>query len=457
MNREVENLTFNVKYGEEEESDREKRLKDREAAKQENFKKAVSKKNKKEKSSVVLSPPETPVEDEDKAFYDAEEKVENPEVVTQPEVVIMTDSTNISSDPVLKDLSPSKLTYIASLLSKSKDEKKNAQIEVSSMRVVPINPAIHIPYYDDANMTSETFLSQCELYLQSQGYTRAQFHQVISIILSGDVGKKLWYDNVSKSINSWDEFSAAFKSKFDSPLIQEKRRARLCRKQNFDEPVEQYVYEMVNLARQINSNEDESISVLRAKRGLNPDLRLYIGECKTVNELLESASLAIENIRASDRMNSRHTRLPPFSISNQRGGFHGNRHQQSSFGRGRGRFFNSPTPQGSSYNRSQFQSSNFNNQQSSRNANEYQFRPRLGSAPSRFQNQSQSNIICHSCKGEGHIARNCTNRQGPNVSQGQNPGTSGTQLVPYNPVNQQRNYQPNNQQQQTGNLNYQGR
>lgn len=345
-------------------------------------------------------------------------------------------NTNLQTDPNLQGLSETQLQYVNTLIT------SQMMKVASSMRVVPMNPAINIPIYDEANMTSETFFNQCELYLQSQGFQQPQFHELIRIILGSDPSKKLWYDNVATNIKSWNEFRVAFKAKFDSALVQERRKDRLRRKQHINEPVESYVYEIVNLSRQITPDEDESISVLRAKRGMIPELSLYIGECNTVNELLEKASLAIETIRNRDRMTQRHTRLPPFSIRYES---RGSTMQQSSFGRGRGR-------------QSNFQPNNYGrNSNQANSSSQYQnsdsnFRPRLGSAPSRFPSRENSNIICHSCSGQGHIARNCPRKQ-TSVSTGQNPGTSGTQMVPYNA---QRNYQgqyANNSQRLPGNLN----
>ncbi|ODM89266.1 Transposon Ty3-I Gag-Pol polyprotein [Orchesella cincta] len=85
------------------------------------------------------------------------------------------------------------------------------------------------------------------------------------------------------------------------------RRKKLLwsRQQTLHESVEQYVNEMVNLAKQIDPTEVEHISVLRAKSSLVPDLRLYIqvGDpaTLTVNGLLEKAADAIEALAAKDR------------------------------------------------------------------------------------------------------------------------------------------------------------
>jgi len=81
-----------------------------------------------------------------------------------------------------------------------------------------------------------------------------------------------------------------------------------------NEPVEQFVNEMVNLAKQVDHTEKDYISVLRAKKALAPDLRLVIqvGEptALTINSLLEKATEAIDAIQARDRQWNRHTLVP---------------------------------------------------------------------------------------------------------------------------------------------------
>lgn len=426
-NRDLKNLGINLT---DEEVSSERKLRERKENKSNlnNSKKPTSKIPKQRNNMPDLeTPANTPVDTEAK-------KIEVKDMATQ----------NVNTDPNLQGLSPTKLAYINSLV------QTQMMKVASSMRSVPLNPAISVPLYDEGNMTSQTFFSQCELYLQSQGFQSPQFHEVIRIILASDPSKKLWYDNVSASIKSWEDFKNEFRVKYDSPLVQERRKDRLRRKQHINEPVENYVYEIVNLSRQISPGEEESISVLRAKRGLIPELSLYIGECNTVNELLEKASLAIETIRARDRMTSRHTRLPPYSVRTEsRGSFM----QQSSFGRGRN--------YGNFSNTNRFQQSNEAQQQQSQlhsfnrfQSNDSNFRPRLGSAPSRYPSRENS-IVCHSCGEKGHIARFCQQKQS-SVSTGQNAGTSGTQMGRYNHLqNQAQN--TNNTQRLPGNLNSLGR
>ena len=194
--------------------------------------------------------------------------------------------------------------------------------------------------------------------------------------------------------------------------MQENRRRKLySRRQKIDEPVETYVQEMINLAKQVFPNEDESLSVLRAKQGLVPDLRLFIGECSTVNELIEKAGIALSSIRASDRINNRHTRLPPLHAyaSDDNSGY-----ENEQFGGGQGynaqnhRYFQN---QSSSLGQSSYQHQrpfNRDNDYSHVNRDQSQnsqmsFRPRVNSLPSNVQSfpRDMSRIKCHACNNFG--------------------------------------------------------
>ncbi len=208
------------------------------------------------------------------------------------------------------------------------------------------------------------------------------------------------------------------------------------RRQKFDEPVEQYVMEMVNLAKKVFPDEDEKITVLRTKRGLVPDLIIYIGDCQTVNELAESA---IENIRARD--NQRHTRLPQF-----RGEFRGrggNRPPKKFMGSGRG----------ASRNYSNFQPHSSSGQYDNRTqsqSQDQQFRPRINSLLSQLTNRPFT-MKCHTCNEMDHMARFCPQKgSGYNMAIGPNQGTSGTNMQ------QRRDTSYNNSGQQSS-LNIQGR
>ncbi|CAL8068206.1 unnamed protein product [Orchesella dallaii] len=68
------------------------------------------------------------------------------------------------------------------------------------------------------------------------------------------------------------------------------------------ESCEQYIQEMVSLARQVDENEEETVSVSRAIHGLNPQLIMTLAclDNPTINSLMEKLPFAYDAIRARD-------------------------------------------------------------------------------------------------------------------------------------------------------------
>jgi len=58
---------------------------------------------------------------------------------------------SLQTDPNLQGLSESQLAYVNTLIT------SQMMKVASSMRVVPMNPSINIPIYDEANMASDTW------------------------------------------------------------------------------------------------------------------------------------------------------------------------------------------------------------------------------------------------------------------------------------------------------------
>ncbi len=335
---------------------------------------------------------------------------------------------------------------------------------VSSIKITTLNPKIDMPEYHFERMTSNTFFTKCINYFKSQGYSTIQYHQVVGAILKGDM--KLWHDNVTSTINSWDDFCNAFRAKYDSEAVQEKRRRHLyTRRQQFNESVEQFVYEMVNLGRQVNPNDSEETSVDRAYEAMHPDIYRAIGDLhiKTVNNLIEQANRAVRAIRASDKMKGTYTRLPPvygYKKPDERQG------RGRSFSVGNGQIFRRQNQE----SQGTFHNSNTQPTQGT------QFRQRLNSAP----NVDLASKRCYKCNEVGHLKRDCPNyanvaatamtvstqstQPQPSTSQGfnrqrqfSNQGQSTSQQG-YNFNRQsQSQYPPRNpNSQNSNNLNFQG-
>ena len=210
-----------------------------------------------------------------------------------------------SSADALAGLSPRRKSQIEALI------QEQIRLAMGSVTITTVNSNIDPPEYDSDRMTSDTFFRKCTDYLHTQGFRESEYHQVISTILKGDM--RLWYDNVASSVKSWSDFCSVFRSRYDSIFVQERRKKVLyTREQKINEPVEQFVYEMINLGKQINPNEAEELSVYRALNALVPELRLAIGDIKvkTANNLIEAANKAIEAIRERDERNGTTTALP---------------------------------------------------------------------------------------------------------------------------------------------------
>ncbi|CAL8119152.1 unnamed protein product, partial [Orchesella dallaii] len=316
----------------------------------------------------------------------------------------------VVEDDAFRDLAEDQVNRIKNLIS------QQVLQALGSLKVTSVNPNIEIPEYDCRKMTSETYFKKCEDYFNSQGYRPSQYHEMIGSIMKKE--SRLWYDSVSYNIKSWDNFKQLFKSRYDSRDAMEKRKRRLyTRQQKLDESVEQFVHEMVNLARQIDPTEEEGLSVSRAADALIPDLRLAIGELPvwSINNLLEKASRAASTIRAQDKIHKTTRKLPP--IYGYRDGRESYQGRSSNFGRGQqqDRYQNNQRPQ------------NFND----RRENNTGFRPRANSFT-----RDMSKVQCYRCGEWGHFSKDCQKVIPPALRMnGQQP--------PHNPERSRHNSQPN--------------
>jgi hypothetical protein len=169
---------------------------------------------------------------------------------------------------------------------------------------------------------------------------------------------------------------------------------------------------MVNLARQVFPLEEDKLSVLRAKNGLVPDLRLHIGECETIHQLMEKAGSVISTLRARDHLYGTHTRLPPL---------HGFR-SKDFFERG------SVPQKGNSQNPRQSSNNGNRNYSNDRNdktqGNQYSgYRNRINSDPPRLPRGEYPRVECYNCKERGHFIRDCPKLENGNNRRGNNtPG-----------------------------------
>ena len=78
---------------------------------------------------------------------------------------------------------------------------------------------------------------------------------MLPTILSDE--QKLWFENTRDNNMTWEVFKNKFKAKYDDWNVSEGRSRLLRERQQKDhETVEQFVYEMVRLAKQVNPTEE---------------------------------------------------------------------------------------------------------------------------------------------------------------------------------------------------------
>lgn len=335
---------------------------------------------------------------------------------------------------------------------------------------------ISAPHYDGERMSSVTYFKQLENFFSVSGIKASDYHTAVGTVLKGD--KKIWYDNVATSIDSWDKFKDSFKARFDSVHIQERRRNLLYHKwQRLSDPVDSFVNEMVNLSKQCYPTDLDNMHVLRAKSKLWPELREKIhieDETKlTINMLLEKSAMAIETQRDKDRHSNRHTQMPSLTTYTPKPlQTHPIRRNTFPFRgrgyRGRGTFtYGQPTPGLSNnpppFSQPSFQQPSSSSYQGQMNEQPQQFRERINSEPTNgsFRRTfDKSRIKCHTCGMLGHFSFECSKFQ----NQANAIGGSSSQHQPaptnYNSYNQQQVYantQQSTRGQSSRNLNYRGR
>jgi hypothetical protein len=186
----------------------------------------------------------------------------------------------------------------------------NGQMQV---KFTNTNTNIDIPVYDSRKMTADTFIQKCRTYFTAQGYNPAQFHELLPMIFKDEY--KLWYDSICIEIDSWDKFVEAFKRRYDNDTVKRERCKILhTRRQTINDPSEQFIFEMVNLAKQIDPLESEEVCLKRARDALHPDIAAIVGDLHswTLDTLLERVAFAHQLVKRQYKMKGvRTTDIPP--------------------------------------------------------------------------------------------------------------------------------------------------
>jgi hypothetical protein len=286
---------------------------------------------------------------------------------------------------------------------------------VTIQKVTQVNPQIEVPKYNRDRMTAEAFFQKCLIYFTSQNYSPDQYVAMIPTILKAE--QQLWYDSICIKVATWDDFCREFREKYDNEQAKQARIQRLYnRRQQNDESVEQFVYEMLNLARQVNPTEREEVSLRRARDSLVPELATAIGELHvwSANQLIERAEVIHKLLKEKYAKEGSQVRLPPMqgfrqNQGNNRGMNNRGRYNSRGFFRGY-RSGNIPhIPQTAQTNERKEEESQAGSSQNRGNN-----RGQRGSNGSRGTNQNNS---CHTCGEIGHFARACPRGRGASSSQ----------------------------------------
>ncbi|OXA37698.1 Activity-regulated cytoskeleton-associated protein [Folsomia candida] len=331
-----------------------------------------------------------------------------------------------NTDPTFQTLSAAQQACVNTFLS------QQLSLAGRAIRVANLNTSIEVPKYDERRMTAETFFSKCKNYLGAQGYADVDHHLYLPVIMKGEM--KLWYDSVASSIQKWDDFKDKFKARYDNPTVQMERSRQLhSRRQGENDPCEQFIYEMVNLAKQVDPTEPDSMSLKRARDALNPQISALVGELNawTIENLLERVS-EVHTIlhRQSRKVNHRAAEIPPLKGLREelqkRKSEHEYGNNRSYHSRGRTHFRGGYQNQGNRSNYRDYRPNNSQNSsnnsqsysqnrgsfqhgtnRSSHNSNTYRGRSSARNPSNTRGRQSRADIKCHKCGQFGHYVKEC--------------------------------------------------
>lgn len=286
------------------------------------------------------------------------------------------------------------------------------------IKVTNVNTCIELPKYVSANMTSATYFKKIRSYFTAQGYESSRFHELLPMVLKGEF--RLWYDSVCSSINSWEDFCEKFKIRYDSERVQiERSRLLHTKRQSVHDPSEQFIMEMINLAKQVNPQESDAISLKRVRDALLPEIGKFVGDLSvwTLDNLLDRVGSVHDMIERENRMRgNRFIQLPPLSgLKKKENDFDKSKGFNSHHFNNRENYFGS---RDSFNNRGNFNSSSnygFNQEEKSEwvNSNKSQaFNNNQSSNRGQFRGNSNrggfmSSIKCRRCQKYGHYASDC--------------------------------------------------
>jgi hypothetical protein len=292
------------------------------------------------------------------------------------------------------------------------------------------NPNIKIPKYIPDRMTAEHYLNEVKYYFASQGINQNLVASVSTIM---DPATKSWFTHIKREGMTWEEFSEAFKAKYDTWFDKQRRMNYLVnRVQRDDEPTESFVWEIISSSKQVFPQEEVADAVRRCRAALTPKLRSLIPDLLvwTPEALIERCKSANHDIREGENRTGNTSNIPPLIQPSYRGNYQPYRGQRGSSYNQRGSSYNQ---RGSGWNNrggySNFQpSTNYRQSQpvaqpthpqrswtpinriNSRGASNATQPDAAVAGSSRTEGQRKPNITkCYNCNKLGHIARHCRN------------------------------------------------
>ena len=150
-------------------------------------------------------------------------------------------------------------------------------INIPTVKVKQLNHNVKPPQYDSRKQNSTSYLDELEAYFKHQGFEIGEYVDVLPTVLPEHM--KSWLRNKKVVGYNWGKFRADFAARFDSTSDKSRRQHYLAtRKQRDDEPIESFIWEMMDLAKQVYPTEDEATSVQRCREALVPRLKLALGE-----------------------------------------------------------------------------------------------------------------------------------------------------------------------------------
>lgn len=230
-------------------------------------------------------------------------------IVVNPPIPTPTMSNAIPNE-VLTVLTPNKKKALEDWVAANK-----VVVNVPDIKVKQLNTNIKPPVFEELKKTPNTYLEELEAYFKSQGFDRNDFLDLLPSVLADHT--KSWLrakKAAAQGAYVWITFKTDFKARYDTPEQQQRRQHYLAtRKQGEREPVDSYIWEMMDLAHQVYPTELEAASVLRCRDGLQPRLKLAVGELQkaTAEHLIDRCQQAVRDLHALDRMEDRRGKLPP--------------------------------------------------------------------------------------------------------------------------------------------------